>query len=160
VAVLSTAHQARDIASGILCRSHRETGSTPTQDTPPDFIPAATSSKMAVSPKPECLPSTSVTSTVSACAGPIDDSACALRDDVHGILSNLSPGPQCLHSGTGFQRPFTASHRLESQAHARFYSRLAACFEPSLGPDAARRLLQPRQPASTTTDRSIPRTYA
>jgi len=158
VAALSTAHQAHSIASDILCRSHPLALATrQVQDTPPGFILAAASSRAAVSPKPGCLPSTSVASSASAYAGPTrqtgltsfptwgtDSSATRHRDP--GV-STVEPA---------FSIPSPPSSKLRSQTQTSIYSKLATRFEGLLGPDAARRLLQPRQLTSTTTNRSIP----
>lgn len=107
--------------------------------------------------KPGRLPSTSAALSRSSLCRPrlspralSPSSACALPDGRARDFSDLSPGPRCFHRGTGFRRPFTTRAQGRMARPRWIFSELAARCDSTPRPNAARRLLQPEQPASTT----------
>lgn len=166
VAALSTAHQARNVASDALCRSHpngpglspgpghaarlhlrrrfvKNNGFAGTRTPSLDeyHLPCAGLRRPKLSPR----------------APDRAQLAPCLAED-HRIVSSMPPGPRCLHRGTGFRRPFTTRTRGKGgQTQADSWASLRLAANGTLGPDAARRLLQPEQPASTTVRPLDPR---
>jgi len=123
---------------------------------------AAASSKASVSPQAGRLPSTGTASSVPVFPapglrlGPSVCSACAWLERRPGIVSSMPPAPRCLHTESGFQRSFTLGARGPMARPERQGGELAAHRSRTLRPNAARRLLQPEEPASTTLEPSDP----
>jgi hypothetical protein len=142
------------VASDVPCRSHRNGPCLSARPTTRRQIPLLPPHRQK---QRLCWNQDAFPRRVPPCSTPVRPAWLApCLTEGNGIQQPIT-GPRRFHRGTGFRRLFTTRAQGRMARPKRIVGKLAARRECTPRPNAARRLLQPEQPASTTTRPPDPR---